>query len=83
MCMACEQTLTVEQVLNLTANDLRRINVPVELCESIGVPVANAIRNLQACVNALEIAKAEQEAKEEPIADGEEVNDDEREADAE
>lgn len=83
MCKACEQTLTVEQVLNLTANDLRRINVPVELCESIGVPVANAIRNLQACVNALEIAKAEQEAKEDIDFEVEEVKDDEREADAE
>lgn len=83
MCKACEQTLTVEQVLNLTANDLRRINVPVELCESIGVPVANSIRNLQACVNALEIAKAEQEAKEDIDFEVEEVKDDEREADAE
>lgn len=83
MCKACEQKLTVEQVLSITANDLRRISIPVELCESIGVPVANAIRNLQACVNALEIAKAEQEAKEDIDFEVEEVEDDEREADAE
>lgn len=83
MCKACEQKLTVEQVLGITANDLRRISVPVELSESIGVPVANAIRNLQACVNALEIAKAEQEAKEDIGFEVEEVKDDERDTDPE
>ena len=83
MCNACEQKLTVEQVLGITANDLRRISVPVELSESIGVPVANAIRNLQACVNALEIAKAEQEAKEDIDFEVEEVKDDERDTDPE
>lgn len=83
MCKACEQKFTVEQVLGITATNLRKLNIPVELSEAIGVPVANAIKNIQACVNALEIAKAEQEAKEDIDFEVEEVEDDEREADAE
>ena len=76
MCQACEQKLTVEQVLSITTNILRSINVPVELVESIGIPVSNAIKNISLCINALEEAKIVREDKEDGNAETEERTDD-------
>lgn len=76
MCQACEQKLTVEQVLGITTNILRSINVPVELVESIGIPVSNAIKNISLCINALEEAKIVREGEEDGNAEAEERTDD-------
>ena len=63
MCQACEQKISVEDVLKITSQSLRNIYIPVELSESVGITVSNAIRNLQACVEALENAQATEEEK--------------------
>ena len=57
-----EQKLTVEQVLEMTVNMLGRITVPVAMIESIGTPVAQAINNINGCLEAFK--RQEQEAQE-------------------
>ena len=58
------ENLTIPQVLEITVEQLKRIMVPAEYSESIGVPVARSIRNLTECINAInrqaEAAKAEE-----------------------
>jgi hypothetical protein len=48
----------------------------VELVESIGIPVSNAIKNISLCINALEEAKIVREDKEDGNAEAEERTDD-------
>ena len=62
-----DNQMTIEQVLKATADMLGNVNVPAGLIRTIGEPIAAAIENLTACLNAIEAdraAKAE-EAKEE------------------
>jgi len=47
------EKLTVQQVLEITIRNLKAIMVPVELSESIGQVLLGSIRNLEACVNAM------------------------------
>ena len=60
-----KQTLTIKQVLEITARNLESISVPVSQIQQIGVPLANAVANLQVCIGAI----AEQEAQKEEQAD--------------
>ena len=39
--------ITVENALEFTAENLKKISVPVAMTEQIAVPIANAIRNLE------------------------------------
>ena len=57
--------MTVQEVLNVTMNNLGAIAVPVALSEQIGMPIVNAINNLRLCVEALEKAKEQAMAAEE------------------
>ena len=45
--------MTVKEVLESTICTLSAINIPVALIKQIGEPVANAIGNLTACVDAI------------------------------
>lgn len=61
------ESMTIQQVLSITVNLLKGIMVPAEFCESIGVPVARSIRNLNECINAIqkiEAAKEEENGRE-------------------
>jgi hypothetical protein len=65
-----EEKLTIKQVLIITQNILRSIgSVPLEESEHIGVPISNAIRNLSACIDAINENEA-REAEEKEAADG-------------
>lgn len=59
-----KQQMSVEEVLQLTINNLKGIQVPVELSESIGVPILRNINNIQLCLNAFH-EQREQKAQEE------------------
>lgn len=43
-----KQTYTVEEVVDITIGILSGISIPVELSESVGVPVVRSIGNLKA-----------------------------------
>lgn len=62
------KSITVEEVVKNTIAELRRISVPAELIEEIGIPVSMAIRNLKACVAAWE-QEAAAAAAEEPVVE--------------
>ena len=62
-----EEQLTIKDVLIITRNLLRGIEmIPIEEAEQIGVPVENAIRNLEVCIRAIE----ENEARKQEVKDG-------------
>lgn len=56
-----ENTMTLEDVIRITANNLRQIQIPVELSESIGIPILRSIGNLQMCLDAMEKKEEKQE----------------------
>ena len=61
-----ENQITIEQAIRMTVNMLNGIQVPVSMAKQIGVPVQNAIENLEACLNALDKAKEKQVETDEP-----------------
>ncbi len=63
------QQLTVEQVIEITINNLMVIRVPAMMAEEIGVPIQKNIGNLRQCLTALKAAR-EAKAEEEAEADG-------------
>ena len=68
------ETMTVRQVLEITMNNLGNIAVPRALNQMIGIPIDQAIGNLQACIEAMDAQEAkarEAEQEEEVEADGE------------
>ena len=60
-----QKQMSVEEVLQLTINNLKGIQVPVELSESVGIPILRNINNIQLCLNAFH-EQREQEEQEEP-----------------
>lgn len=63
--------MTLEQVIEVTAQLLGGINVPAALTEQIGVPVSQAIGNLNACLEAIREAKKKEDAEDGAEADPE------------
>ncbi len=59
-----EKVMTIEEVIRITAENLKHIQIPVELSESIGIPVLRSIGNLQMCLDAMAKQKKEEEHKE-------------------
>ena len=59
-----QKQMSVEEVLQLTINNLKGIQVPVELSESIGVPILRNINNIQLCLNAFHEQKEQKEQEE-------------------
>ena len=68
-----ENSITIEEVLKITVENLKGIQIPVTLSESVGMRIAGSISNIQLCINAIEEGK-QKELK---------VTDDEREDDPE
>ena len=68
---------TLEEVLKITVLNLAEIQLPVTMAET-AARIAGSIQNIQLCLDAIE--KSRQEAKEQEKP---EVEEDEREADAE
>lgn len=60
-----ENKVTIDMALEVTADILRSIPVPVSLMQTIAVPISNAVKNLEECVTAMRNAsKQEPEAVE-------------------
>lgn len=85
-----EGKLTVETVIEMTAGQLERIQVPLSALEAmpkgfaeyLGREIAGAIRNLRACTEAIRKSEEERAAAEEapdavPEAEESEVSEDE------
>lgn len=53
------KTMTVEDVVKRVITDLGALRIPAEMIDEIGIPVAQAIRNLKLCVAAWDAEKAE------------------------
>ena len=52
--------MTIRDALVITLEQLRGITVPVELVESIGIPVATAVANLKTCIEGIDKAAEEE-----------------------
>lgn len=59
-----QKQMSVEEVLQLTINNLKGIQVPVELSESIGIPILRNINNIQLCINAFHEQREQKEQEE-------------------
>ncbi len=59
------ETMTVKEALQITVNLLGNIAVPRSLNAQIGVPIDQAIGNLQQCIEAIE--KNERKAEDERV----------------
>ena len=68
---------TLEEVLKITVLNLAEIQLPVTMAET-AARIAGSIQNIQLCLDAIEKNKQEAKEQEKP-----EVQEDEREADAE
>lgn len=53
------ETMTVREVISVTMKLLGEIQVPVAFIRQIGIPINDAINNLQMCINAYEEADNE------------------------
>ena len=58
-----DRKLTINEVLEMTAGILEGIEVPMKHMETIGVPIANAIHNIRACIQAKNMAAAKPNEK--------------------
>lgn len=76
-----EQTMTIKEVLTLTIQQLKGIMIPVELSDSVGMKVKDAMNNIGACIQAMETAQAEHEQRKE-AEDGRETDPGERDGDS-
>ena len=57
--------MTLKEALKQTKNILSNINIPASMLKQIGVPIVNAIDNLDACINSIpDIAETKEEADE-------------------
>ena len=63
-----EKKYTVVEVLEMTANILKGINIPVELSVTVGVPIAQSIGNIVKCAEVL--AASAEETKKDGAKDG-------------
>lgn len=73
-----EKNMTVEEVLKITINNLKEIQLPVMMADTAS-RIAGSIKNIQLCINAIEQGQQE-EAKKQETPEG---NEDGREADPE
>ena len=64
-----EKKYTVVEVLEMTANILKGISIPVELSVTVGVPIAQSIGNIRKCAEVL-AASAGNETKKDGANDG-------------
>ena len=61
-----ENQMTVTEALRITANNLGNIAVPISMMQQIGLPINQAIGNINACIEALEAAEQEAKQQQEP-----------------
>jgi hypothetical protein len=67
-----EKKMTIEEVLEITVQNLRSITLPVDLCETVGMTIIGSINNLNMCLSAMKAANVPDGGNEnEPEADTE------------
>lgn len=66
-----EKTYSIKEVIEITTNMLKGINVPAEYAEQIGIPVMHAIRNLTAIRQTLEAQEVAEEIQKDKPGDPE------------
>ena len=67
-----ENQMTIGEVRTVTAELLAGIEIPVALIEKVGVPVSQAIANLNQCLEAIRAAgEQKEETTDERAADAE------------
>lgn len=78
-----EEKMTLQEVLELTVRELREISVPIDLIDTIGMKVKDAVHNISVCINVMAEAQAAQaqEAPGEEEQDGRETDAGERDGD--
>ena len=64
-----EQQYTLEQVLQMTVNQLSNIKFTATQMQDIGNPILQAIDNLNNCIEAVRRTQQENEAKDQPEED--------------
>lgn len=62
-----EKVYSIKEVIEITANILKGISVPVEYAEQIGIPVMHAYRNLKAVQHTLEAQEVAEEIQDDPV----------------
>lgn len=75
-----EQKMTIKEALTLTIQQLRGIMIPVELSDTVGMKVKDAMNNIGVCIQAMETAQAEHEQRK-GVEDGRETDPGERDED--
>ena len=58
-----QEKITVEQALEMTANLLMNIEVPISMLEKIAVPINTAVNNLKECIAAIRQENERQNAE--------------------
>lgn len=61
-----ENVMTTKDVLTDVNEILNKINIPISLVESIGIPVARAINGIKICIDAMDRQEQEEAAKNKP-----------------
>ena len=59
-----EKKLTVEEVLDMTVRQMEEIRVPAGMIDQIGIPLARAIGNLHAVLEAMKKGKEAEDGRE-------------------
>ena len=62
---------TIAEVIVMTADMLSQIEVPVELIEKVGLPIARSINNLRSCAKAIMKAQKDEENEKDGADNGE------------
>lgn len=60
--------ITIEQLLRITVQKLNSIAVPIGQMDTIGLPIRQAINNINVCLNAFEKVEQQKEHKD-PVDD--------------
>ena len=58
-----EGKMTIKELLQLTADELEGISIPVKYADQISRPIYQAVCNIRRCIDAMEEAAEEQEEK--------------------
>lgn len=59
--------MTIKDIIKMVAEDLGKLKVPMSEMQTIAMPIANAIRALNACTEAIERSEAEFAKGTEPV----------------
>ena len=77
-----EKQMTVQEVLQVTIENLSNIQIPVAMVDSVGVVIAGSIKNIRMCIDAIEPIQKNAEPNQEET-EAPEVKEDGRETDPE